>query len=92
MATLESAPIAMVMVNDAGIIELVNADAEDLFQYPREELVGRSVDMLLPGPYRTSHARVRKEYVAHPSERKMGVGRELFGLALSAEGLQRGGV
>ena len=45
---LEAAPDAMVIFGRKGIITLVNAQMERLFGYPREALLGRSVEMLMP--------------------------------------------
>jgi PAS domain S-box-containing protein len=76
---LESAPDAMVIVDEAGRIQLVNARTEELFGYGRANLLGESVDMLLPDRMRRLHPRHRADYVADPSSRPMGAGLELFG-------------
>ena len=52
---LEAAPDAMVIVDDTGIIRLVNAQTEALFGYDREELLGRPVEMLVPDRFRDQH-------------------------------------
>lgn len=75
---LEYAPDATIVVDTEGIIRLVNAQAERLFGYYREELMGLSVDTLLPERFHEAHARHRAEYVADPHVRQMGAGRELF--------------
>jgi PAS domain S-box-containing protein len=77
-ALLESAPDAMVIVNAAGIIELANLQAEKLFQYSRMELLGKSVDVLVPSSLRGAHAGYRGEFFAAPRKREMGAGRELM--------------
>jgi len=76
---LEAAPNAMIMVNPDGRITLVNAAAEAVFGYPREQLIGASIEMLVPERLRVDHARDRKEYAGDPRVRAMGAGRELFG-------------
>jgi PAS domain S-box-containing protein len=79
-ALLEAAPDAMVIVNERGLIELVNAQAERMFGYDRSELLGRAVELLVPMPYRGSHGSHRDQYFASARPRPMGLGLELFGL------------
>ena len=74
---VEAAPNAMVMVNHDGKIVLVNSQAEELFGYTRKELMGRTIEMLVPEASRKSHPSLRGEYVAHAQARPMGVGRDL---------------
>jgi two-component system sensor histidine kinase/response regulator len=76
---IESAPSATIMIDEKGTIELVNARAEAIFGYTRDELLGRSVDMLLPGQLRVHHARHRATFFASPTSREMGIGQDLFG-------------
>jgi PAS domain S-box-containing protein len=76
---IESAPSATIMIDERGSIELVNARAEAIFGYTRDELLGRSVDMLLPDQLRTDHAHHRATFFASPTSREMGIGQELFG-------------
>jgi PAS domain S-box-containing protein len=77
---VESCPNGMVMTDAAGAILLVNAETERLFGYPREELIGQSIDILVPERFRAKHPRHRKAFTDHPKARAMGKGRELFGL------------
>ena len=76
---LEAAPDAMVCVEADGRIALVNAQAERLFGYHRDELIGQPVEMLVPDDARTFHARHRDGYVADPRPRPMGAGLQLAG-------------
>ncbi len=78
---LEAAPDAMVCVEADGRIALVNAQAERLFGYHRDELIGEPVEMLVPDDARTFHARHRDDYVAdpRPPARPMGAGLQLAG-------------
>jgi len=78
-ALLESAPDAMVIVNEAGEIVLVNTQAESVFGYHRRELLGRRVEMLIPERFGGGHPAHRGRYFAHPGVRPMGANLELFG-------------
>ena len=77
---LESAPDAMVIVNREGIIRLVNAQTEKIFQFKREELIGKPVEMLIPGEFAKNHSGHRNNYFADPKIRSMGIGLELYGM------------
>ena len=77
---LESAPDAMVIVDAQGRIVLVNIETERLFGYPREELIGQAVEVLVPDQFRGRHPEHRQGYTAHPRPRSMGEGLELRGL------------
>jgi len=77
---LEGTPMAMVMVDSTGKIALVNALAEQLFGYDRRELVGRAIETLVPERFRTTHPEDRNGFLADPTPRVMGAGRDLFAL------------
>ncbi len=77
---VESVPNSIVIVDGDGRILLVNAQTERLFGYRRDELIGRSVETLMPERYRGAHLGHRALFMGHPSARPMGAGRDLFGL------------
>lgn len=77
---LESAPDAMVIVNMDGIIELVNGQAEYVFGYDRDELVGKPVETLVPEAFRARHTHHRTRYTQDPQLRAMRKELELFAL------------
>jgi len=79
-AAVESAPAAMLMVDPAGKIDLVNCQLERLFGYTRDELLGQSVEMLIPERFRAGHSQFRASFFAEPQQRPMGAGRDLYGL------------
>jgi PAS domain S-box-containing protein len=76
-ALLESAPDAMVIVNREGCIELANLQTEKLFGYSRLELVGKSVDTMVPHSRQESHANHRAEFFNNPKKREMGANLDL---------------
>jgi PAS domain S-box-containing protein len=77
---LESAPDAMVIVDQHGTIVLANAQTEKLFGYSVEQLRGQNVDMLVPERFRDAHPKHRASYSGDARVRPMGKGRELYGL------------
>ena len=77
---LEAAPDAVVIVDGEGAIVHLNSQAEELFGYHRVELVGRSIEMLMPARFRGSHATQRRAYYAERRARPMGGDLDLFGL------------
>src|SRR5260370_417266 len=79
-ALLEAARDAMVIVDDPGTIQLVNAQTESMFGYGREELLGRNVEVLVPERFRGQHPAHRHGYAPNGQVRPMGAGLELYGL------------
>ncbi|QWF77979.1 PAS domain S-box protein [Amycolatopsis sp. CA-230715] len=79
-ALLESAPDAMVIAGPDGRITLVNRQAERLFGFPRDELVGQPIEILVPQRLHQRHVRHRDGFLAAPAVRPMGVGLDLLGV------------
>src|ERR1700736_3123059 len=77
---VDAAPIAIVVADAEGRVTLVNEQGERLFGYDRGELLGRSIEALLPERFRGAHPGLRQGYVDAPATRAMGAGRDLFGL------------
>jgi PAS domain S-box-containing protein len=76
---LETAPDAIVVVNEDGEIVLVNSQTEKMFDYRREELLGQAVEILVPERFRGRHAEHRRAFAASGRARPMGAGLDLFG-------------
>ena len=74
-----ASPSGMIMIGTDGRIVLVNEQVERLFGYHGDELVGGSVDLLVPERFRDRHPGHRGCFFATPASRPMGVGRELYG-------------
>lgn len=77
---VESAPDAMVIVDAAGIIVLVNSLAESMFGYSRTEIAGKPLEALVPSRLRALHEAHRVKYFESPRRRPMGANLDLLGL------------
>jgi PAS domain S-box-containing protein len=75
---LEFAPDAVIGVDETGEIRLANSRTQAVFGYPREELIGRSIEMLVPEGIRSSHVGHRDRYFEAPRTRPMGAGLDLY--------------
>jgi PAS domain S-box-containing protein len=76
---LESAPDGIIVVDGSGEIVIVNSQTERMFGYAREELIGASIERLVPERFRETHIDDRSAYFADPRTRPMGAGRPLTG-------------
>src|SRR5919109_4971786 len=79
-AIIESVPTAIIMVDQTGMIALINAQTERLFGYSRKEILGETVDILVPHRFRPGHPVLRTSFFHSPTVRPMGAARDLFGL------------
>ncbi len=80
LAAVESSPSGLLMIDAGGRIVLVNREIERLFGYSRDELLGQSVDLLVPESLRAGHAASRARYLEAPAMRAMGAGNRAPGL------------
>lgn len=81
----ESAPCGIIIANKNGEIETVNPQTCALFGYSEEEMIGKSVDSLIPVRYQSQHPQHRENFKNNPSHRRMGLGRDVFGLTNSGD-------
>ena len=97
---LESAPDAMIIIDEQGKIAIVNAQAEQMFGYERQALLGQKIETLLPKRLRKRHVSHRQEFVKDPKLRPMGEGLDLvakrkdgseFPVEISLSPVQEGG-
>jgi protein-histidine pros-kinase len=77
-ALLEAAPDAMVLVNAEGRIALINTQTEKLFGYRKEELLGQTIEALIPERFRGKHPAFRAGFASAPRTRAMGAGLDLM--------------
>ena len=75
---LESAPMAIVTVDFAGRILFGNAKLTAMFGFAEDELIGQSIELLIPERFHQRHVGYRDDYVRHPRNRPMGIGLELL--------------
>jgi len=76
---VESCPSGMIMIDSTGKIVMANGEIERLFGYPRVELIGQPIDILVPENLRPQHVLHRDGFARNPEARRMGSGRDLFG-------------
>jgi two-component system CheB/CheR fusion protein len=79
-ALLETAAQAILACDKDGRVVVANASAEKIFGYDRDELIGRSIEALLPERLRAQHKVHRSNWFLEPRNRPMGVGLNLAGL------------
>ena len=77
---LESAPDAMIIIDEQGKIAIVNAQVEKMFGFERQEILGRPIETLLPERLREQHVSHRGKFVSGPKLRPMGEGMDLVAM------------
>lgn len=80
-AVLEFMPDTVIVTDAGGAIRFINRAGETLFGYERGEVLGRTVEMLIPSRFRAAHRLEREGYAVAPRVRTMGIGLELRGLS-----------
>ena len=76
---LQTVPDAMIIIDEHGRVESLSATAERLFGYPKSEVIGRNVDMLMASPHHEQHDAYLKRYLATRERRIIGIGRVVTG-------------
>ena len=76
----ETAPDGIIIVDERGHMTIANAQAQTMFGYQRDEMLGRPIEILLPKGVRDTHSGYRKAYLDAPELRPMGEGLDLYGL------------
>ena len=77
-SALDAAPDAMLIVDDTGVVQFANRQVSALFGYAHEEIVGKTIEQMLPERFRPHHVGHRERYMAAAHTRPMGVGLQLF--------------
>ena len=77
---IETAPVGLLIVKSDGIIKYVNNETEKLFGYKSNELIGKPIEILLPGRIRKNHAKYRDKYFSNPDFKKMDCGQAVYGV------------
>ena len=82
---IEAAPCGMIITNESGIIEKVNPQVEVLFGYDEKELLGKSIDILVPHRFHDLHSSHRDGFYQNKSQRRMVLDKEVYGLKRSGK-------
>jgi PAS domain S-box-containing protein len=77
---VEAAPAAMIMVDQRGAIVMVNVLTDQLLGYARSEIIGQSIELLVPVRFRNGHKDDRGHFFRNAHQRPMGAGRDLYAL------------
>jgi len=77
---IDASPAALIVVDRSALIQLFSLQAEKLFGYARDEVVGKKIEMLLPEEIRDRHRHYRDAFMSEHQARPMGAGRDLYGV------------
>ena len=77
---VEHLPIGLISVDQGGAVTMVNAETENIFGYARNELIGQSIDLLVPHRYWSTHQPRREQFLRNPRTARLGIERHLPGL------------
>ena len=77
---VNAAPNAMIMISNDGLIDMVNTQTEKNFNYTRDELLGQTIEILIPERYREQYLALRDSYFASPATHSLNQGHDFFGL------------
>ncbi len=79
-AIIETAIDGIITIDSKGIIETINQSALNIFQYSKEELIGKNVKILMPSPHHNDHDMYIHQYLTTRKPKIIGIGREVEGL------------
>jgi len=85
ISLFENATEGILLTDSNGVITLANPSALKMFGYTENEMLGNRIEILLPDDIREKHVDLRKGFTAHPGNRSMGSGRDLFARNKSGE-------
>lgn len=83
----ENATEGILLTNEHGEILLANPSACSIFEYDENELLGKTVEVLVPSKFRNGHAKLREGFYEKPQNRQMGSGRDLYGVKKNGENI-----
>lgn len=79
-ALFKHATEGIIVSNNEAKIVMINPIAESLFGYQKDELIGSTIEALIPKKYSHSHIKNRNQYIGNPHPRSMGIGVDLFAM------------
>ncbi len=82
---IENISEGIILVDDNGKVLLANNSFLDMFGYQESEILDQPIEIFVPNSFRKKHVKNRDNYIAHPRQRPMGLGMDLFGLKKSGE-------